>query len=101
VSPIQKVKHRTNADEVNIISQGVADKVRVCVRIRPPLRKEFACEEVVSTDNHEGDNTQISIKREMERIESHYDQVYSKDSSQEEIFEFTRPAISGVIDGFN
>ena len=27
--------------------------------------------------------------------------MFNKDSEQEDIFEFTRPAISGVIDGFN
>lgn len=34
-------------------------------------------------------------------IKSHYDQIFTKDSSQDEVFEFARPAISGVIDGFN
>lgn len=34
-------------------------------------------------------------------VESRYDQVFPTDTCQEEIFEFARPAISGVIDGFN
>jgi hypothetical protein len=75
-SPEVVQKPINNSEEdVNIISQGVSDKVRVCVRIRPPLRNEYAFEEVVHT--------------------------HTKDSLQEDVFEFARPAISGVIDGFN
>lgn len=69
------------------------------MRIRPPLRSEIAKEEVVTTD--ERNKTKISIADGIHTIESRYDQVFPKDSLQEEVFEFARPAISGVIDGFN
>ncbi|CAI2378693.1 unnamed protein product [Moneuplotes crassus] len=92
---------RAPTDDINIVSQGISDKVKVCVRVRPPLRKEFACEEVVSIDDSQEHASKITIMQEMDKIESHYDQAFSKETSQEEIFEFTRPAISGVIDGFN
>ena len=34
-------------------------------------------------------------------IQSSYDWVFSEKSTQEEVFEFTKAAISSVIDGFN
>ena len=100
-SPKVEKKVKKVDEDINIISQGVSDKVRVCVRIRPPLRKEAILEEVVFTDDKVEDNTKITVEREMNKIESHYDQVFSKNVSQEDVFEFARPAISGVIDGFN
>jgi hypothetical protein len=93
--------HVAVEEEVNIVNQGVSDKVRVWVRIRPPLRREFANEEVVLVDEHGLDKTKIWVADGIHTIESHYDQVFCKDSLQEEVFEFARPAISGVIDGFN
>ena len=84
-----------------IVSDGVSDKVRVWIRIRPPLKSEIAKEEVVHIDPEDRNSTKILIEDGVHTIKSHYDQVFSKDSYQEEIFEFTRPAISGVIDGFN
>ena len=93
--------NKNSVEDDNIVSQGVSDKVRVCVRIRPPLRREFAEEEVVIAGEETGSSTKIVVADGEHNIESHYDQVFTKDSVQEEVFEFARPAISGVIDGFN
>lgn len=89
-------------EDVNILSDGVSDKVRVCVRIRPPLRHEFAFEEVVRTEQDPKNKTRkIIVEDDTHAVESYYDQIFPKTTCQEEIFEFARPAISGVIDGFN
>ena len=86
---------------VVIVNNEVSDKVRVCVRIRPPLKSEIGKEEVTLPDPTQKDKTKIVVEDGTHVIETHYDQIFSKDSCQEEVFEFTRPAISGVIDGFN
>lgn len=56
---------------------------------------------MVHAHQQDGDNTKISVEDGTHTIQSRYDQVYTKDSPQEDVFEFARPAISGVIDGFN
>lgn len=101
MSPRIPQKPTIEIDDNIVVNDDISDKVKVWVRIRPPLRSEIGKDEVVKVDIKNNDCTKITIDDGEHLVESHYDHVFPKETEQEEIFEFTRPAIAGVIDGFN
>ena len=78
-----------------------SDKIRVWVRIRPPQKYEFTKEIVVRQDFNATNQSRIVVEDGLHTIQSYYDKVFSNESTQKDVFEFAKPAISSVIDGFN
>ena len=67
--------------------EGSGDRLKVAVRVRPPLPRELGKEEVVYLEGND--------------IQSSYDKIFNPNVQQAEVYEFLSPIVHSVIKGFN
>ena len=72
------------------------DRLKVAVRVRPPLALELGKEEVVYIEGNS-----IKVSDDQHLIESSYDKVFTSNVQQAEVYEFLAPVVHNVVKGFN
>jgi len=73
------------------------EKIKVAIRIRPPIGREKEFEEAISVPN----NQTIVIQKSKQRSEMQFDRVFDTTTTQEQVFEEIRENIDSVLDGYN
>lgn len=72
------------------------DRLKVAVRVRPPLALELGKEEVVYVEGNS-----IKVSDDQHLIESSFDKVFTPNVQQAEVYEFIAPVVHNVVKGFN
>ena len=117
--------NNNNSSRSNTNSTGSnnIDNLKVAIRVRPPLPREieknlpFRAITVVNRENHTCSLVEYlggeldEAKRQLEWVSNPklfqyhrftFDEVFDKDTSQEEIFNISaKPAVSSVLEGYN
>ena len=75
------------------------EQIKVLIRIRPFLNTESELDSTISFDNADGKT--IEISRNTKKFKAHFDKILSPKSTQKDVFNFIRPCISRVEEGFN
>ena len=75
------------------------EQIKVLIRIRPFLNYESELDSAVSLDAPTG-NT-IEISKSTKKFKAQFDKILSSSSTQKDVFNFIRPCISRVEEGFN
>lgn len=71
------------------------ESIKVCIRVRPLLQHEFGKEEIIYYPDNEGSGlVTIRVADGQHYIESHYDQVFTQYSQQQEVFAFVERKFS-------
>lgn len=75
------------------------DKVKVAVRVRPLLKKDFGKEDITIVGK---DQTSIQITDGVHLVKSQYSQVFGGTyNTQEEIYGFAKGSVAEVLNGYN
>jgi len=82
-----------------IITPFQNDKIKVAIRVRPLLNKDFGKEDITIVGE---DGVSIQITDGIHLVKSQYTKVFGgMNNTQEEIYEFAKDSISQVLNGFN
>ena len=92
-------KQKLNQSVSAIETGGKIDKIKVAIRIRPLLKKDFGKEDVTIIGK---DGCSIQITDGMHLVQSRYSKVFGgTENTQEEVYNFTKDSIAEVLHGFN
>ena len=79
--------------------EGQKDKIKVAIRIRPLLKKDFGKEDVTIIGK---DKWSIQITDGIHLVQSKYSRVFGGiENTQEEVYNFAKDSIAEVLNGFN
>ncbi|KAL0484791.1 kinesin-like protein [Acrasis kona] len=73
------------------------ENIKVAVRVRPLFDNEQDCEESLSVL----DDATVIVKKGLTRSEMFFDRVFTKECSQEEVYQTVREIIDAVLKGYN
>ena len=120
---INNINNNSSRSNTNSTGSNNVDNLKVAIRVRPPLPREieknlpFRAITVVSKENHTLSLVEYlggeldEAKRQQEWVSNPklfqyhrftFDEVFDKDTSQEEIFNISaKPAVNSVLEGYN
>ena len=75
------------------------ERIKVLIRVRPFLSSENNSNTIVTTD--ENNTKDIEISKLPKKFHGTFDLVLPQNSSQKEVFNFIKPAIQRIYEGFN
>lgn len=73
------------------------EKLKVFVRVRPPISKEIKKDTAVVVTGKES----VSLSLEKQEIQCSYDHVFNELSTQDSVFERVKPLLNDVLSGIN